>query len=277
MESRGISGRRKKSGRGNRIHLTAGESHGSRVKKRLLGNTSWYRRRKREETDGVRNQGGGRKGSKEDWKEDCLKTRAVKFVEQTPRGELARRVKEQLQGLEGTLGFKLKVVERTGRSLKSVFSQGQTNQGLQCGRVTCVTCNQEGEERPPCTLSSIVYESICKPCNPNCIKKGELKRYEGDTPSLYVGETSRSIQERALEHWGAARRGGHKSHMVNHQSLEHPGEPPDFQFKMVSSHRSALSRQVREAVRIRRRGGMGSILNSKGEFSRCYIPRLVVE
>merc|ERR1711954_247419 len=36
-------------------------------------------------------------------------------------------------------------------------------------------------------------------------------------------------------------------------------------------------RQVKEAVRIRRRGGMGQILNSKGEFSRCYIPRLVIE
>ena len=65
--------------------------------------------------------------------------------------------------------------------------------------------------------------------------------------------------------------------MLKHQSLEHPGELPNFHFKMVSSHRSALSRQVREAVRIRRRGGMGSILNSKGEFSRCHIPRLVVE
>ena len=102
-------------------------------------------------------------------------------------------MKDQLQRLEGTLGFNLKVVERTGRSLKSVFSQGQTNQGLQCGRGVCVTCNQEGEEKPPCTLSSIVYESICKPCNPDCTRRGELKEYEGVTPSLYVGETSRSI------------------------------------------------------------------------------------
>ena len=38
-----------------------------------------------------------------------------------------------------------------------------------------------------------------------------------------------------------------------------------------------MSRQIQEAVRIRRRGGTGSILNSKAEFSRCYIPRLVVE
>ena len=32
-----------------------------------------------------------------------------------------------------------------------------------------------------------------------------------------------------------------------------------------------------EAVRIRRRGGEGAILNSKGEFNRSHIPRLVLE
>ena len=65
--------------------------------------------------------------------------------------------------------------------------------------------------------------------------------------------------------------------MTKHQGLDHPGVPPSFHFKLISSHRSALSRQVREAVRIRRRGGAGAILNSKGEFNRCHIPRLVVE
>ena len=140
-----------------------------------------------------------------------------------------------------------------------------------------MTCNQEGEERPPCTLSSVVYESMCKTCNPSFAKKGDLETQESEQPSLYVGETSRSIQERAQEHWGDARRGDPKSHMVRHQGLVHPGEPPAFHFKMISSHRSALSRQVREAVRIRRRGGATQILNSKCEFNRCHIPRLVVE
>ena len=32
-----------------------------------------------------------------------------------------------------------------------------------------------------------------------------------------------------------------------------------------------------EAVRIRRRGGEGAILNSKAEFNRCHIPRLQLE
>ena len=148
---------------------------------------------------------------------------------------------------------------------------------MQCGRVECVTCNQGGEEIPDCTRASLVYESICVKCNPTATAKGELRDVKEGGPSLYVGESSRSIQERALEHWDAARRGDSDSHMRKHQDLEHPNEQPEFLFKVVSTHRTALNRQVREAVRIRRRGGAGMILNSKSEFNRCHIPRLVVE
>ena len=60
-----------------------------------------------------------------------LKTRAVLFVEQTPMGELARRIREQVNSMGSTLGFKLKVVERTGRNLLTNFPQTKTWGGLQ--------------------------------------------------------------------------------------------------------------------------------------------------
>ena len=63
------------------------------------------------------------------------------------------------------------------------------------------------------------------------------------------------MQERAVEHWCDAKTGATRRHMVKHQAIKHPGEAPKFLFKVVSHHRSALNRQVREAVRIRRRGG----------------------
>ena len=49
-----------------------------------------------------------------------------------------------------------------------------------------------------------------------------------------------------------------------------------FHMKVRGFFKTALARQVAEAVLIRRRGGEGAILNSRGEFSRCYIPRLQV-
>ena len=89
------------------------------------------------------------------------------------------------------------------------------------------------------------------------MKKGELVETCQGAPSLYVGETLRSIQERAMEHWGAAKKGDKDSHMVRHQLLAHKGEQPAFLFKEVSSHKTALSRHIREAIRIRRRGEQG--------------------
>ena len=53
------------------------------------------------------------------------KIRAVLFVEQNPLGELANRVRELIPRLEPTLGYSLKVVDRTGRSLSSLFGQSK--------------------------------------------------------------------------------------------------------------------------------------------------------
>ena len=150
-------------------------------------------------------------------------------------------------------------MERTGRNILSNFPQTSTWRGLICGRQDCITCHQGGEEKPDCTRVNLVYENICVKCNPGVLEKGELKEPATGAPSLYVGETSRSIQERALEHWDAARRKEEKSHMAKHQAMEHGGEDHEFIFKIVSHHRTALNRQVREAVRIGRRGGAGRI------------------
>ena len=80
-----------------------------------------------------------------------------------------------------------------------------------------------------------------------------------------------------MEHWSDFRKGSNKSHILKHQTMVHGGETPSFVMRVVSFHKTALSRQVAEAVRIRRRGGEGAILNSKAEFNRCHIPRLQLE
>ena len=54
------------------------------------------------------------------------------------------------------------------------------------------------------------------------------------------------------------------------------GETPHFIMRPVRYFKSSLKRQIAEAVRIKRRGE-GVVLNSKSEYSRCTIPRLVVE
>ena len=149
--------------------------------------------------------------------------KTVLFVEQSPRGELAKRLREALREMEQTLGFRIKVAERAGRPLGSMFPLTSLWEGAQCGRGECITCLQEGEEMPPCSRKNLVYENICLECNPGATKGGDLETLKEGAPSLYIGETSRSIFERSREHWEGVRKGEEGNHMVKHQKMEHRG------------------------------------------------------
>ena len=134
-------------------------------------------------------------------------------------------------------------MEKTGTSLKQTLSNSNPWSGEQCGRSDCVTCTQGAEEIPECTQRSVVYENICRKCNPGAGSSGELKEVNEEVPSLYVGETSRSIKERAAEHWQAFRSKREDSHIFKHHQIHHKGEgEPDFIMKVVGVHMTALSR-----------------------------------
>ena len=112
----------------------------------------------------------------------------------------------------------------------------------------------------------MVYENICAACNVGAGGKEEVTGSNPDIPSIYGGVTSRTIFERANEHWGAARgskAAGDKSHIAKHQELIHDGPEPNFMMRVVKFHNTALSRQTGEAVRIRRRVGEGAQLHDE--------------
>ena len=162
--------------------------------------------------------------------------------------------------------------------MRSKFPLYNLWEGTQCGRDDCIPCSQGAEFVQQCTKKSVVYENICLLCNPGAAGKKELKELNTTIPTAYVGESSRSIKERTKEHWGAYHAKNKESHLLKHQELQHGGAaPPKFIMRVIGSTRTALERQTKEAVRIRRRGGEGAILNSKAEFNRCYIPRLQLE
>ena len=125
----------------------------------------------------------------------------------------------------------------------------------------------------------MLYDNVCAVCIPQAISKEKIKKQDLKVgrPALYVGESSRSIAERGREHWASYRGNKEDSHMLKHQVMEHGAAPAKFILRVVGSYQTALPRQVSEAVRIRRRGGEGSILNSHAEHNRCHIPRLRVE
>ena len=65
--------------------------------------------------------------------------------------------------------------------------------------------------------------------------------------------------------------------MFNHIVDAHEDDKnPQFAMKVLRSHRSALERQIHEAVIIANSWDKGHLLNSKHEYNRCVIPRLSV-
>ena len=106
-------------------------------------------------------------------------------------------------------------------------------------------------------------------------KVDKLKLFK-EQQGVYVGESARSIFERAKEHHHDTLEKSEESLMVKHWRISHPEleEPPKFNIKVVASFRDPLSRQLSEAIRIDLRGG--NVLNSKSEYTRCKIPRLVI-
>ena len=97
-----------------------------RLKKKLLGKSNWFRDKKKidEKTNimaGPRTGNGTQEST-----DKPLRTRTVLFVEQTPRGALASKIREQLLHLGPTLGYKIRVVERSGRNILTHFPQLQT-------------------------------------------------------------------------------------------------------------------------------------------------------
>ena len=88
----------------------------------------------------------------------------------------------------------------------------------------------------------------------------------------YIGESCRSGYERGLEHREGLLKGHEDNHMAKHNMME---EEVVFSMKVLKQHRSAFERQVIEAVLIEMEDD-GSLLNSKGGFNRCALPRLQV-
>ena len=243
---------RRRAGKG--LRSTAEESRRTRYVGKLLDKTGWYRKRNRKEAVDKRNSSSGNNAAEgsRNKAEDEPEYKTVLFVEYTREGELAKRLRELTLRLSSVLGFKVKVVERTGTTLKNMFPTTNLWEGQGCGRGDCTTCEQGAEMLPNCTQSSLMYENVCGTCNPGAGKDKELKEVKQDIPTLYVGETSRSVYERSKEHWGAWRNRTEKSHIWKHQVEAHEGAAPKFYMRVVKYYKSALSRQIGEAVRIRR-------------------------
>jgi hypothetical protein len=173
---------------GRNLHRSAKESSHERGKKKLLGKSEWFRKKGKSQPDKpdfragcdqvggpiihphtrapLQDKGHGKK-SYANPNTNTTKIRTFLFVEQTRGGKLLKALKEVETRLSGMLGFKTKIVERGGTSLKDLLPNTNPWAGTSCGRT-----------RPPQS------EASCRLSARHILKKAILQAHLSKTTRI---------------------------------------------------------------------------------------------
>ena len=275
--SSGLKGYERKLARarkeGKCIHREARSTIKERFRKKITGKKNWFKNKKDENEAGlgknkmVKEMGKNKAnmkdkaGKKDKAKDDSPLT--VLFVPKTKGGELARRLRLAENEIAKITGDRIKIVERAGVMIKRILHKSNPWAGSNCMRDDCLVCRHE-RGGGDCKKRNITYKTECLLC---------LKT--SGKASQYFVESSRTVFESEHDRHYLARK--EDSHMMKHWQEDHASEKEkaNFSMKIVRSHTSALARQVHEAVLIEMNSE--SVLNSKGEYNRCQLPKLGVQ
>ena len=262
----------KKSGMG--IHKSAAEGAVARRRKKLVGKSSWFKNPPKSKT---------KEGPKHHFKKrsEVRQRKApvsVLFCPQTPYGALANKLKENEKLLSELCGETVKIVERSGTTIKQILVKSNPWQkGTVCSRAEtdCLLC-KTGKGKWDCRKRNLCYETFCLRCK-EAVENGE----PGAKEAIYPGESARSGSERSKNHYDDYNNNLEASHMMKHFTNSHSqdGERPQFGMRVVRYHTSAVHRQIHEACMIWQRARQRNVvvLNSKSMTNRGSLKRLVIE
>ena len=285
----------------------------TRVQKKLLEKETWYRGRKRKERDEDDDEEKSetdfemkRKFKKQkqnpinlkgkiEQKPDVSSIKAAMFVTYTPGSSLAKELRECEYKMENLTGHRIKIVEKSGLKLEDLLTQANPWKGELCERAGCLLCDTKkytGKNlRQECEKRNLVYETYCITCEEREIERIETET-EGDEKMRksriekikrykYIGETCRSVYERALEHLSDMEQLKPGSHLLQHILDVHEHEQEDqeevrFGVKIRQFSKSSFERQILESVLIQQ-DRHHYLLNSRAEYNRCAVPRLATK
>ena len=164
--------------------------------------------------------------------------------------------------------MRIKFISKTGPKLMQLFQRKGKNE-LCCEAEDCIPCVQAKQSDDPpqnCRKNNIAYSAECKTCE----KKNKSR--------VYYGETSRNLYLRCKEHYSNVNSRQDKSWMVKHIMKEHDGnfDEVNFRWKILGSFKKPLTRQITEAVKIKRSKDEVN-LNSKTEFNAQRIKKVIIE
>ena len=83
---------------------------------------------------------------------------SVLFVQATPNEELRKLLQKEAE----KAGLKIKVIEKGGRSIKSMLQKSDIEPQKSCGDINCVICKTK--ETGLCEIENAGYNIYCKKC-----------------------------------------------------------------------------------------------------------------
>ena len=202
-----------------------------------------------------------RRNQKEDKKKNWYRQGgfdSVLFVPTTPAGKLKRMYEDEIR----KTGIRIKVVERTGRTLKSQLQTSDPFRPEVCGRLDCFVCTTTGKGNYQ--TEGITYKIGCG--GEPCTKRGK-----------YKGESAANAYTRGLRHIkDLATRDAKHSPLWRHCLTEHGGEMQTFHMSVTGTYRNdPMLRQISEAVQINNTD-LDEIMNDRSEWNMTRIPRSVI-
>ena len=181
---------------------------------------------------------------------------SVMFVPTTPGAKLRKMYEHAIR----KSGIRIKVVERTGRTLKSQLQRSNPFRQRQCGRSDCFVCTTTTKGN--CSTESITYKIECD--ESNCI-------------DVYKGETATNGYTRGKEHLQVlTAKDAANSPLRRHCLMEHGGEMQGFRMSITNTFRNdAMLRQITEAIQIDQ-VSKENLMNDRAEWNRTPVPRTVI-
>ena len=154
---------------------------------------------------------------------------SVIFCAPRPNSSLKRAMEKEIKATP----FKFKVVETAGKSIKSHLQKSNPFPNKKCGKKDCLICSTGGKGN--CRTNNIVYTIKCNICG-----------------HKYTGETARNGYSRGVEHLTGLKNKSENSVLYRHMREVHSSEnvQPDYTMSITSTHKTALDRQVKEAILI---------------------------
>ena len=178
----------------------------------------------------------------------------VVFIPATPNSELKKQYEKVIKDSK----VNMKVIEKRGHTLQNMLQKSRPTLKRKCKEEDeCLVCESGG--KGDCKKENVTYEISCNKCK-----------------KVYIGETCKNAYTRGKQHKNQLQTQDKDSVLYRHNQQDHHQEETTtttFKMNVLQSHRSALCRQITEAVKIDKTPN-DKLINNKAEWGHNKVVKM---